>query len=176
MWNGNGVAAGSDTAWQIPAHSSAKGSVHSPAEDAAESWNNSKSAELAPTSSATDAKSRLQHDLSRQRGADAGLEKPLNDDDLITNKERLRRLRVGQKAGLSTAERLRRLRISAANKGKVPWNIGRRHSEGELSSKISFWVTTLTDAASLLQDPCDWHNCKIFHSCYSRFTREKAYH
>ena len=55
-------------------------------------------------------------------------------------KERLRRMREEQYGSLnesdriSEKERLRRLRISQANRGRMPWNIGRKHKPGEQDS------------------------------------------
>ena len=52
-------------------------------------------------------------------------------------KERLRRMREEQYGSLddteriSEKERLRRLRISQANRGRMPWNVGRKHKPGE---------------------------------------------
>ena len=52
-------------------------------------------------------------------------------------KERLRRMREEQYGSLneseriSEKERLRRLRISQANKGRIPWNVGKKHRPGE---------------------------------------------
>ncbi len=55
-------------------------------------------------------------------------------------KERLRRMREEQYESLdesdriSEKERLRRLRISQANRGRMPWNVGRKHKPGEQDS------------------------------------------
>lgn len=76
------------------------------------------------TSSASSARDRLREVLSTQRSTGA------KDPDLRSRKEILRQLRTGEEEGLSAAEKLRRLRISQANKGKVPWNAGRKHSPG----------------------------------------------
>jgi len=76
------------------------------------------------TSSASSARDRLREVLSRQRSTG------VRDPDLRSRKEILRQLRTGEEDGLPAAEKLRRLRISQANKGKVPWNAGRKHSPG----------------------------------------------
>ncbi|CAL8461983.1 g1514 [Coccomyxa elongata] len=75
-----------------------------------------------PAASASSAKNRLQMDLDRQRGNEG------ESLDMRSRKEVLRQLRTGEEGGLPEAERLRRLRISAANKGRAPWNVGRKHS------------------------------------------------
>jgi hypothetical protein len=74
--------------------------------------------------SASSARDRSQRDLDRQR-ITAAL-----DPALLSRKEVLRQLRTGEMEGLSNHERNRRLRISKINKGKVPWNAGRKHSPG----------------------------------------------
>lgn len=77
-----------------------------------------------PAASARSAKNRLQMDLDRQRSKE-GMNLAMR-----SRKEVLRQLRTGEEGGLPEAERLRRLRISAANKGRAPWNVGRKHSPG----------------------------------------------
>jgi hypothetical protein len=81
--------------------------------------------------SADDAKSRLQQELSRQRSLGGSSMSAVEYDNLLSEKEKLRRLRTGEDPGLDERERLRRLRISIANKGRKPWNTGKRHSTGE---------------------------------------------
>ena len=55
-------------------------------------------------------------------------------------KERLRRMREEQYGSLdesdriSEKERLRRQRISQANRGRMPWNVGRKHKPGKQDS------------------------------------------
>ena len=74
--------------------------------------------------SASSARDRLKRDLDRQRS------KAAIDPDLRSRKEVLRQLRTGETEGLSESERLRRTRISKANKGRAPWNAGRKHKPG----------------------------------------------
>ncbi len=71
---------------------------------------------------------RLKEDLTRQRST-----KEI-DPAMRSRKEVLRQLRTGETEGLCEAERLRRLRISQANKGRVPWNAGRKHTPGMISA------------------------------------------
>ena len=52
--------------------------------------------------------------------------------DYVPPKELLKRLRERPDGSLDERERLRRNRISAANKGRKPWNQGMRHKPGEL--------------------------------------------
>ena len=54
--------------------------------------------------------------------------------DYLPPRERLKQLRERPNDTLDEAERLRRMRISAANKGKKPWNTGVRHKPGERAS------------------------------------------
>ena len=51
--------------------------------------------------------------------------------DYVPPRERLKRLRERPDGSLDEKERLRRMRISAANKGKKPWNDGVRHKPGK---------------------------------------------
>ncbi|BDA41294.1 hypothetical protein COCOBI_02-0740 [Coccomyxa sp. Obi] len=93
-----------------------------------------------PAASASSAKNRMQMDLDRQRSKE-GMNLAMR-----SRKEVLRQLRTGEEGGLPEAERLRRLRISAANKGRVPWNVGRKHSP-ETIEKIRQGTT------KAMQDP-----------------------
>ena len=110
--------------------------------------------------SASSAKYRLKQDLDRERslssssrieatdgvsaseassGTQPAASSPESPSDASSmpgeewhpRQERLKRLREGQDGSLNDKERLRRLRISMANKGKQPWNTGRKHSPGE---------------------------------------------
>ena len=51
--------------------------------------------------------------------------------DFVPPRERLKRLRERPDGSLNEKERLRRMRISAANKGRKPWNDGVKHKPGK---------------------------------------------
>ena len=51
--------------------------------------------------------------------------------DFVPPRERLKRLRERPDGSLDEKERLRRMRISAANKGRKPWNDGMKHKPGK---------------------------------------------
>lgn len=71
---------------------------------------------------------RLSRDLTRERSG--GGQQQEAQLSLYSSREHLRRLRSGQDEGLDAKEALRRSRISAANKGRVPWNKGGSHRPG----------------------------------------------
>ena len=78
--------------------------------------------------SAGSVRDRLAADLGRERGAGVPIDE--SQERIPRKKERLRRLRSGEDGGLDPKEALRRSRISAANRGKVPWNKGGSHTPG----------------------------------------------
>ncbi len=94
---------------------------------------------------------RLSRDLSRER---SGGEQP--EAQLYSSREHLRRLRSGQDEGLDAKEALRRSRISAANKGRVPWNKGGSHRPGPLTSCAY---------ACMLSKLCAVHPCTACSAC-----------
>lgn len=102
-----------------------------------------------PAASASSAKNRLQMDLDRQRGNEG------ENLDMRSRKEVLRQLRTGEEGGLPEAERLRRLRISAANKGRAPWNVGRKHSPGSAIIRILFHSICMAACSSIKQKSCN---------------------
>ena len=144
--------------------------------------------------SASSAKDRLKQDLDRERSLSSSSRPEATDgtsaseassstqpaasspespsdassmpgEEWHPRQERLKRLREGQDGSLDDKERLRRLRISMANKGKQPWNTGRKHSPGEAphSSKLpclphsvhTIWLPAFW--AAPLQPPCFKH-------------------
>lgn len=79
------------------------------------------------------------HGLNRMHSEGSNTEKLQDmgapaEADYVPPRERLKRLRERPDGSLDEKERLRRMRISAANKGRKPWNDGVRHKPGERAS------------------------------------------
>lgn len=114
---------------------------------------------------ATDGTSASEASLSTQPAA-SSLESPsdtssMPGEEWHPRQERLKRLREGQDGSLDDKERLRRLRISMANKGRQPWNTGRKHSPGEAApflarpTECTIWLPAFW--AAPLEPPCFKH-------------------
>ena len=77
--------------------------------------------------------------LARGRGAEVSSERlpdmgSPSEAQYVPPRKRLKGLRECPDSSLDEKERLRRMRISAANKGKKPWNDGVRHKPGKRAS------------------------------------------
>ena len=119
----------------------------------------------APAGSVRD---RLAADLGRERSAGVPIHE--SQERIPRKKERLRRLRSGEDGGLDPKEALRRSRISAANRGKVPWNKGGSHTPG--APRMHRPCPCKEQITSCYQDPSSAselpHHTSTVHACSCR--------